>query len=174
MPPRARCKDDETIYNVIKDYADLFPRVSYRTELDKGTVKHAAIEANTKLLVGIRSAIPHALAQVPCVAALTRLASEREDEWNLGPERDAWAFTRAKRLRCMLRDVQQNVLKWQARSQAVAGQAPDWLSPFLDAASAAQVRTPDDYDFGWDDDEQARLNPNDRASHAHKCSKYLG
>eukprot|EP00969_Alexandrium_andersonii_P333938 14757934-Alexandrium_andersonii.AAC.2 len=61
------------------------------------------------------------------------LASESPG-WNLGPEVDSWASTIAKRLRAMVRDVSQALLKGKKRN---GKPLPEWLVPFTSQAVAS-------------------------------------
>eukprot|EP00959_Pyramimonas_sp_CCMP1952_P310285 6493913-Pyramimonas_sp.AAC.1 len=69
-----------------------------------------------------------------------QVASDREEDWALGPEKIAWSEKMSKRCRAMRRDVNQAIIKAKKQQTEKGTELPKWLVPFIEKLEAG-VRT---------------------------------
>ena len=62
-------------------------------------------------------------------AAFEKVAEHNKDDWQLGPESEAWSLKMARRARAMRRDVDQALLKLKSSRD---GPKPQWLAKFTE------------------------------------------
>eukprot|EP00959_Pyramimonas_sp_CCMP1952_P198869 4159513-Pyramimonas_sp.AAC.1 len=84
------------------------------------------------MLVAVRAAMwPHlSLSQAKAKTVFNAVADANGSEWNLGEEEDAWIDSMGRRLRTMLRHVQQATLKNMHRD--IFPSACKWVRPFVE------------------------------------------
>ena len=158
MSKRQRCRDADGVFEVLRKYVKLPSDVQYREELagkadTTELVKHAEM-LNTLMLGPCPNG---SLTQKAAADAFGKLAEERE-EWHLGADTPDFVARASRRLRSMMRDAQQALLKARAK-----GTCTNWVKVFLSAhdadPSAPVGKNPkqpveDNRVFGWDDDTQ--------------------
>ena len=153
---RKRCTDPDVVLEVLLKHVASPDAFKYRVDLD-GPTDAKELSAHSALLLALRSATKAPLTQTACESALSTVASKNESTWHLGRSQHKWAAKASRRLRAMIRDIDQGLVKARTRTHH-----PEWLVPFLpgdaDAAAAdamAERRTPEEFDFGWDADQEA-------------------
>ena len=99
----------------------------YRENIDGTNIKPVEIKRYTPLLLALRSLSTY-IKKTENVKALCKKAIKEEDNWHLAAERDGWVNSQDKRIRSMMRDVAQHVMKAKTRRHKAA---PDWVVPFL-------------------------------------------
>ena len=133
-PMRRRCKDPAVVFEAARAHLVRPEDSKYREELE-GNVHPERVEVHTALLLAVRSHTgEQALTQSVAQQGFLQLAVLNEESWNLGPAARKWSVKAAKRLRCMLRDVSQALIKERRNNMCTK----PWLQPFWDDAS----RTP--------------------------------
>ena len=158
---RQRCRDEEAVLEALIPFM-LPDNLLYRETVSSGRLDATKISVHEKMLLKLRAG-PCAegnLNQKLAYNVMLRLVRLREPEWFLGAqEHESWARSRALRLRAMMRDVDQAVIKARSRPATVA--AP-WLQPFLGGmapsttvSAANPPADPANYIFGWNDELQA-------------------
>ena len=138
---------EAAILQVLREHVLVPGELLYRETMN-GKVDVPKIDANRDFMISFRKHAPH-MNQLRLTSLLVTLASEREATWHLSEEARGWAAATAKRIRAMLRDIAQNLLKY------VHTKPPSWLAPFAqegdvyrkpaaDATAAAEH-----YIFAW-------------------------
>ena len=127
---RKRCIDPAVIFEAARAHLAQPELFKYREDL-KGSVDPEKIEEHTALLLAVRSQTgEQALTQSAARDGFMHLAVQNEQSWNLGPNAGKWAAKAARRLRCMLRDVGQALIKERRNTTC----SKPWLQPFWDVA----------------------------------------
>lgn len=162
--------------------------MNYRKEFN-GPLNQSKLREYGNLLRDLRSGPCPNGAVVPATMekAFKDLAAENEHHWCLGLAAEEWAVSNAKRLRAMLRDVQQAFIKSRGKAP------PKWLEEFCvdnvlkaedtpesPEKAAEQPAEPEGtqldeegqgYDFGYCDEMNLawRRDPNEPDSKKHYC-----
>ena len=144
MAPKGRSgKLKSTALAVVKGGLEDFLKTSelppYR-EMAPGSRDDVQIAKHVQLLPKIPSGMP----QSQLKKILRGIAVDREGEWHLSAETDQWSEQMAKRLRMMVRDYNQVILKYSSRDRA---QWPEWMKeivpdPTAGAPAAASGAAP--------------------------------
>ena len=108
-------------------------QISYRDALN-GTMKSDDIKPHQTLLIALRG-VAASFAQSTLELAIHEVAVSKAKDWNMqGADASQFACDTSRRLRAMLRDISQTLVKNQ--------QVPDWAQPYVasgDAAPAASA-----------------------------------
>jgi hypothetical protein len=127
-PKRKRCSDGDSVAEVLKLFLAKPGDIQYRETISEGSPNYDQIKKHGQLLRALRAGplADGALTQAAAKKALRELAAEKANEadWCLGEELDNFCEKIGKRLRAMLRDVQQGIYKSKGRT------LPEWLGPF--------------------------------------------
>ena len=153
MPQQRRRKflhDPEPLVSVIAQHLDSPLSVRYREKITKGAADPERIKASTPLLLALRRVSPLPITHRAAVQALQAVAEARQGEWKMKPDEvDDWANALARRLRAMLRDIQQAMLKIRAGHS----KCPAWARPFVDDSGEPGATTDAKVTDDGDDEE---------------------
>ena len=112
--------------DVLRQHAGRPGEIMYRSTM-AGRLESTLIEKHSLLLRLLRESQTH-IAQSVLEAEFYGLAEECESEWHLASEKKAYAETSSRRVRAMLRDISQNLMKYKGRAREAH---PSWLREFV-------------------------------------------
>eukprot|EP00959_Pyramimonas_sp_CCMP1952_P282915 5913949-Pyramimonas_sp.AAC.1 len=105
--------------------------ICYSTDMEsqpntKALVKHVKLLTELRMRI-VKTQGP--IVQKPFAAILERLANQRGETWKLADRKQSWARETSKKIRTMLRHVDQGLVKSR-------GSPPGWLKAYVEAEMA--------------------------------------
>ena len=133
--------DSKAVEDFLVEHLPLPGAIQYRSDVDAGGVDPKQITLHAELLLGLRQFKNH-FAQKWLAKVLSSVADRKESDWNLADEQAEWATETSKRLRAMLRDISQGLVKLKAKQKSGNdGKPAQWLKPFVSSEEEAAAVT---------------------------------
>ena len=128
--------------------------IAYRENVHGAPVDPNELTKYAGLLNDLRRVDNGVFPKVPFKQVVLGFANSMESKWKLCNEKEKWASQTANKLRAMLRDVQQALVKkeYNAKTAATATPTKSWISQFMDRDDLYGMGS----DAGEEDPEEER------------------
>ena len=130
--PRKRCADGAAVFAVVRQFIKRPNDVQYRSVMEGSVDSDRLLKHRDLLLALRRGPCPNGSITAKAAKECATLLAGDHPDWCLGHEAKDFISTFAGRLRAMLRDVQQAMLKTKGRTSM-----PGWLTQLLGDASTS-------------------------------------